>query len=112
MTNSGDNDKISGAIGGALNPDSERADKHAEQYYEAVRKMQTDVKRIAENIGYSEESIQSIKDFIFNEKHDLGDGIDYFEPDYFMAQSWQRLIDGKNILPHDLTLIKHEKMEK
>ena len=112
LTNSGDNDKISGAIGGALNPDSERADKHAEQYYEAVRKMQTDVKRIAENIGYSEESIQSIKDFIFNEKHDLGDGIDYFEPDYFMAQSWQRLIDGKNILPHDLTLIKHEKMEK
>ena len=70
MTNSGDNDKIriSGAIGGALNPDSERADKHAEQYYEAVRKMQTDVKRIAENIGYSEESIQSIKDFIFNEE--------------------------------------------
>lgn len=114
LTNSSDNDKIriSGAIGGALNPDSERADKHAEQYYEAVRKMQTDVKRIAENIGYSEESIQSIKDFIFNEKHDLGDRIDYFEPDYFMAQSWQRLIDGKNILPHDLTLIKHEKMEK
>lgn len=114
LTNSGDNDKIriSGAIGGALNPASERADKHAEQYYEAVRKMQTDVKRIAENIGYSEESIQSIKDFIFNEKHDLGDRIDYFEPDYFMAQSWQRLIDGKNILPHDLTLIKHEKMEK
>lgn len=114
LTNNEDSNKlnISGATSGALNPDSKRADKHAAQYYEAVRKMQTDVKRIAENTGYSEEIIQSIKDFIFYEKHDLGDRYDYFEPDYSMAQSWQRLIDGKNILPHDLTLIKHEKMEK
>ncbi|MBP5433862.1 hypothetical protein [Ruminococcus sp.] len=104
--------RVSGATSGALNPDSDRANKHAEQYYESVRKMQTDVKHIAENTGYSEDTIQSIKDFIFNEKHDLGDRYDYFDPDYKMAQSWQRLIDGKNILPHDLTLIKHEEMEK
>lgn len=104
--------RVSGATSGALNPDSDRANKHAEQYYESVRKMQTDVKHIAENTGYSEDTIQSIKDFIFNEKHDFGDRYDYFDPDYKMAQSWQRLIDGKNILPHDLTLIKHEEMEK
>ena len=104
--------RISGAVSGALNPDSERADKHAEQYYESVRKMTTDVKRISENTGYSEDTIQSIKDYVFNEKHDLGDRYDYFDPDYKMAQTWQRLIDGKNILPHDLTLIKHEEMEK
>ena len=29
-----------------------------------------------------------------------------------MAQSWQRLIDGKNIQKHDLTLLHHEKMER
>lgn len=114
LTNNANNGriKISGAISGALNPDSERADKHAEQYYESVRKMKNDVKRIAENTGYSEEFIQTIKDFIFNEKHDLGDRVDYFEPDYKMAQTWQRLIDGTNILPHDITLIKHEEMER
>jgi len=104
--------KKSGAISGALNPLSQRADEHAERYYAAVRKMTTDVKRISENTGYSEELIQSIKDFVFNEKHDLGDKFDYFVPDYKMAESWQRLIDGKDIKPHDLTLLKHEKMER
>ena len=29
-----------------------------------------------------------------------------------MAQSWQRLIDGKDIQPHDITLLQHEIMEK
>ncbi|MBQ6250181.1 MAG: hypothetical protein IJK57_00710 [Ruminococcus sp.] len=28
-----------------------------------------------------------------------------------MAQSWQRLIEGKNIQKHDITLLHHEKME-
>lgn len=107
----GDIMAISGAISGALNPDSKEADKHAKQYYEAVRKMTTDVKRISENTGYPESLIQQIKDFVFNEKHDLGNRVDYFDPDYKMAQSWQRLIDGKDIKTHDLTLLKHEQME-
>jgi hypothetical protein len=46
------------------------------------------------------------------EKHDLGDRTDYFDPDYKMAESWQRLADGKDIKPHDLTLLKHEQMER
>ena len=29
-----------------------------------------------------------------------------------MAQSWQRLIEGKHIQKHDITLIKHELREK
>lgn len=104
---------ISGAISGALNPDSIEAQKHADRYYEAVRKMTTDVQRIAENTGFDEELIRSIKSFVFLEKHDLGDGQpDYFYPSYIMSQSWQRLIDGRNILPHDITLLNHEKMEQ
>ena len=104
--------KVSGAVSGALVPESEEAQKHAEQYYEAVRHMTTDCKRIAENTGYTQEEIKSIKEFIFLEKHDLGNGKpEFFYPCYEMAQSWQRLIDGKNIQPHDITLIKHEIME-
>lgn len=103
----------SGAISGALNPYSKEANKHAEQYYKSVRKMKTDINRISENTGYDKETIQSIKNFIFMDKHDLGDGkYDYFDPSFEMAQSWQRLIDGKNIQPHDITLIKHEVMER
>lgn len=104
--------KKTSAVSGALNPDSERADEHAQRYYAAVRKMKTDVPRIAQNTGFSSELVQSIKKFIFMEKHDLGDRIDYFDPDYKMAESWQRLIDGKDIKPHDLTLLRHEKMER
>jgi len=37
----------SGAISGALNPYSEKAQKHAEQYYESVRHMKTDTQKIS-----------------------------------------------------------------
>lgn len=105
-------EKTSGVVSGALNPDSERADEHAQRYYAAVRKMKTDVLKIAQNTGFSSELVQFIKDFIFMEKHGLGDRTDYFDPDYKMAESWQRLIDGKDIKPHDLTFLKHEQMER
>lgn len=88
------------------------AQRHAEKYYDLVRSMKTDVSHIAKSTGYSEEDIRKIKDFLFNEKHDLGDGrIDRFDPDFAIAQSWQRLVDGKP-LRHDLTLINHEAMER
>ena len=75
--------------------------------------MKTDVLRIAQNTGYSERTISRIKQFIFLETHDLGDGkIERFAACYEMAESWQRLIDGRNIQKHDLTLLKHEIMER
>lgn len=88
------------------------AEAHAKRYYGLVREMKTDVARIAQNTGYSEEAIQRIKDFIFVDKHDLGDSEPRrFDPSFAMAQSWQRLINGTPE-PHDLTLLKHEIMEK
>lgn len=111
LTSGGESGKIK--TSGALNHNSDEAYEHAEKYYEAVRKMKTDVKRISQNTGCSEELIQQIKDFIFIEEHDLGDnGIRRFYADYKMAQTWQRLIDGKNIQEHDMTLLKHEEMER
>lgn len=102
-----------GAISGALNPFSKDAKKHAAQYYESVRHMNTDVARISENTGISEAEIAKIKKHVFLEKHDLGgDEPEYFYPNYEMAQSWQRLIDGKNIQKHDVTLLRHEAMER
>lgn len=116
LTSGNDSDIIRrkiGTISGALNPGGEEAYEHAERYYELVRKMKTDVKRISQNTGYPEKLIQQIKDFVFIEEHDLGEnGIRRFYADYKMAQTWQRLIDGKNIQKHDITLLKHEKMER
>lgn len=99
---------ISGGISGARNPDGTKALEHAERFYESVRKMKTDTLSISKNTGFAEEQIRDIKNYIFNDVHDLGDiGIRRFFPDYAMAESWQRLISG-NIEPHDITLLKHE----
>ena len=102
-----------GAVSGALSPDSPQALAHAERYYQAVRAMTTDVEHISANTGYPIDVIQKVKDFIFMDVHDLGDGrFSRFDASFEMAQSWQRLIEGKNIQPHDLTLLRHEIMEK
>lgn len=102
-----------GAISGALDPTSKRAADHAERYYEEVRHMTQDVSRIAKNTGFAESEIRGIKDFVFNETHDLGEEKPRrFYSSYEMAQSWQRLIDGKDIQPHDITLLRHEAMER
>lgn len=102
------------AVSGAriTDPESEAADLHAARYYGLVRSMKTDVEKIAKNTGFDKEKIAQIKKFIFLDKHDLG-GLEpeYFAPDFAMAQSWQRLINGTPE-PHDLTLLKHEIMEK
>lgn len=102
----------SGAVSGARNPYGKAADEHAKRYYELVRSMRTDVSRIAETTGISEKDIQAVKDYLFVQEHNLGmHEKRRFDPDYMIAESWRRLIDGKPE-PHDMTLIKHEIMEK
>lgn len=104
--------KVEGTISGALNSYSDRAIEHATQYYESVRKMTTDIKNISDNTGFKIHNIKKIKNYIFNDKHDLGNTFkEHFYPSYDMAQSWQRLIDGKNIKEEDIILLKHESLE-
>lgn len=104
--------KISGGISGAItNTLSDKAERHAELRYEFIRNNKYDVEKIAKNTGYSVAQIQSIKNYLFIDKHDLGDKIDRFVPDFCIAQSWDRLTTGK-IEKHDLILLKHEIMEQ
>ncbi len=101
-----------GGISGARNPHSRKAKEHAERYYNAVRSMRTDVSQIAKSTGLSEEQIRTIKNYIFFDKHDLGGNTpELFDPDFMMAESWKRLIEGKP-QPHDVTLLHHELMEQ
>ncbi len=103
---------ISGAVSGGRNPLSDEAKTHAKKYYGLVRSMKTDVSKISKTTGINETDIKKVKDFIFNEKHDLGGPeLEFFEPDYMMAESWRRLIQGKPE-KHDITLIHHEIMER
>lgn len=109
--------KNSGAIYGAWNakndPDEIHRKKHAEQYYESVRNRSTEreVARIAKHTGFAERDVQAIYDHVFENYYELEGGSKRFDPDYDMAQSWDRLFSGKDIQKHDITLLHHELME-
>ena len=103
---------ISGARITDLN--SAEADEFAEMYYEEIRHFSTDSKKIADNLGKEESDIRKIKAYLFEDDSlidpDTGESRQ-FDPDCAIAQSWQRLINGKDIKPHDKTLIEHELLE-
>lgn len=91
---------------------SKEAKAHAKRYYGLIRKMTTDVAKIAKNTGYSREQIQQIKNYLFLDKHYLENPWpEYFKPDFAIARSWQRLFEGHPV-DHDWTLLKHEVYER
>ena len=99
-------------ISGALDGNSKEADRHARQYYAAVRKMKTDCKRISENVGWNLKAVERVKNHIFFNKHMIYGEMSQFDPSYYMAQSWQRLIQGgKEIREQEHVLLKHEYLE-
>lgn len=70
------------------------------------------LKQFRKITGLKESAIRKIKNYIFFDEHDIGNGqFERFAPDYMMAESWKRLIDGKQ-KPHDITLLKHELLEE
>lgn len=103
----------SGALTSKNDSNFEKRDKHAKQYYESVRKRdkQGEILIIANNTGLNIKTIEKIYQHIFINKYDLDKGYINFEPDYDMAQSWQRLREGKNIKKHDLIMLNHERLE-
>jgi hypothetical protein len=99
--------------GGAIQrTDTDRMYEHAVRYYEEIRKRKSDIKAISDNTDFSVEEIAIVKNHLFFNKYDLGDEeLTGFDPDYDIAVSWQRLIDGKNIQEMDIVLLKHELLE-
>ena len=100
---------ITEASGAIPRSDFKRMDAHAERYYEEIRKRTSDVVAIAKNTGFSVVDVETIKRHIFFDTHDLGAEIPLkFAPDYDMAVSWQRLVEGKDIKEMDIVLLNHE----
>ena len=104
---------IYGALSDKNDPDGSRRQKHAQIFYSARRnsKKEPFVKRIAENTGMNEKSVSKIFDHVFINKHEIYGELRNFDPSYDMAESFRRLYEGKNILPHDFILLKHERLE-
>lgn len=109
----------SGAISGALNDENDplglKRDAKAQEMYEEIRNRDKnfEIKAVSKNSGFSESEIERVYNHIFIRKHLLDDGvIDRFAPDFYMANSWLRLRNGKKIYPHDITMINHELVEE
>lgn len=87
--------------------------KHAKTYYNSVknRDKQVEIKTIAKNANMNEKAINRVYEHLFENKYLLDYGIKQFDPDFYMAQSWQRLREGKNIEPMDIIMLKHEALE-
>ena len=95
-------------------PFSDRAEAHAALYYPEIRKMSTDCDRIAEHTGFTVNQVRDVKNYLFMDNSyldpDTGERRQ-FDPDFAIAQSWQRLTEGRDIQPHDRTLLRHELYE-
>lgn len=107
----------SGAINWALTDKNDplytRRDAHANRYYESMRNSRKSniIDHIANNTGISKKSINKIYDHVFINEYELSGGKRRFDPDYYMAESFRRLREGKNIQKHDLIMLKHERLE-
>ena len=102
-----------GAYNEKNDPDGSKSDAHASRYYESVRNSRKEfiVNTISRNTGIGSEKVSKMFDHLFINEYDLDRGHVRFDADYYIAESVQRLRDGKNIQAHDLLLVHHEAME-
>ena len=103
-----------GALTSSNDPDYKRRAAHADVYYEEIRnrKIEPVSSVIAEHTDLSVDEAKTVINHVFNEEHLFEDGtLRRFDTSYDMAESFQRVIEGKNIQEHDIILLKHELME-
>ena len=105
--------KIHGALNDKNDPDHVRRNKHAKLYYDEIRnsKKAPWVEKVAANSKMDKTVIGEIYDHIFMTKHNFDGELKNFDPSYDMAESFRRLHAGKNIKPHDIVLLEHERLE-
>lgn len=104
----------SGAYNDKNDPDFIKREESANNYYEEIRNRNrnNEIEAISKNSGLTIEESEAVFSHVFEKEHLFEDGsVRRFDPDYYMQQSFMRLREGKNILPHDLTLLRHELTE-
>lgn len=94
--------------------------EHAYTQYDAIKngnqslekhKIFSNIGRFREMKDFSKDDVDIAFNHVFNDLHELHDGKGLFTPEYDMAQSWNRLINGNQIEQHDLILLRHERLE-
>ncbi|MBO4579276.1 MAG: hypothetical protein J5715_03880 [Clostridiales bacterium] len=106
-----------GAVSGALNdktdPFHRFRDKQAENMYEEFknRKKEGVIANMAKSANVDIDTATKVYKHLFEDLHELADGVGTFPPDYDMAQSMQRLFSCTNVQEHDVIMVLHEAME-
>ena len=105
--------KNSGALNDSNDPNRYRRDKHAFMYYQTIRnsKIEPIIDKVSKNTGIDKILVEKMFTHLFVNKYKLEKGVGHFDPDFDMAQSIQRLIEGKIIYEHDTILVYHEALE-
>ena len=108
-----------GAMQGAYNDNNDPLNKKrteiAKNLYKQFlnRKREYEIKAVSKNSGLSYNDVDRVFAHVFEREHLFADGtIHKFDPDYYMAHSWMRLREGKNIQEHDIILLHHELEEE
>ena len=109
----------SGALSGAWTDENDPLNRKreyiAKDLYMKIknRKKSYEIKAVSNHSGLSIEEIERVYNHIFVRNHLFKNGkIRKFDPDYYMAHSWLRLREGKNIQKHDITMLYHELEEE
>ncbi len=110
--------KEHGALSGAINDISldanerQKAQRHAKLFYETIRNSNRAVlvNKISKSSKMHRKSVEKVIEHVFDNMYNLNKGNTKFEPDFQMAQSFQRLISGTP-LKRDIIMLKHERLE-
>lgn len=118
LTNNVNDDIIdSGALSGALNdkndPKGKKRKAHAEKVYNSIinNKKENFIDSVEKSSGADRVKVEKAFKHLFVDKHKLKNGYDYFDPDYYMAESLRRLRANDNVQEHDKILVLHEALE-
>lgn len=102
-----------GAYTNENDPTFTKRDKHAELYYTEIvnNGKDTFVNKISQNTGLSKRFISEVYEHVFIDTHILDGGYGKLSPSYYMAVSFQRLLDG-DYNEADVLLLHHEHIER
>lgn len=103
----------SGALDDRNDPDYTRRDKHAALYYAEIRNngRMTFVNKISANTGLSKRFVGEVFDHVFVDEHLLDRGYGKLDESYYMAISFQRLLQN-SFDDVDILLLHHEHLER
>ncbi|MGN0348229.1 MAG: phage minor capsid protein [Roseburia sp.] len=106
--------KNAGALSNKNDPFGRKRENHAISFYEEIRNRKSSyvINRISKNGGVSKETARNIYEHVFINEHTFENGMaKRFDPDYDMSESFRRILEGNNIKPHDIIMLKHENLE-